>query len=383
MDINKQKIIIASDSFKGSASSYEVAQYIENGILKINPVCEVLKFPIADGGEGTVDSLVIGLNGEYEYVEVIGPYGNTVKAKFGLLNEGKTAIIEMAEASGLHLIENEVMDPFKTTSFGTGELIKKALDYGVEEIFIGIGGSATNDGGAGAVQALGVSLKDSYGEEIGFGAEELNRIFSIEMKHLDKRINDVSINILSDVTNPLCGEKGASYIYGPQKGALEEDLPVLDEILENYGKKVEETLDTKLIHKNGAGAAGGMGLALIAFCSAKMMSGIDEILDLLAIEEKMGEASLVITGEGKMDGQSLQGKAPIGVTKLAKKHNLPVIAIVGSADYDLSKVYNEGIDLVLEIIYKPMLLKEALAQTSQLIERTAEKAYRVDRKSVV
>lgn len=383
MDINKQKIIIASDSFKGSASSYEVAQYIENGILKINPVCEVLKFPIADGGEGTVDSLVIGLNGEYEYVEVIGPYGNTVKAKFGLLNEGKTAIIEMAEASGLHLIENEVMDPFKTTSFGTGELIKKALDYGVEEIFIGIGGSATNDGGAGAVQALGVSLKDSYGEEIGFGAEELNRIFSIEMKHLDKRINDVSINILSDVTNPLCGEKGASYIYGPQKGALEEDLPVLDEILENYGKKVEETLDTKLIHKNGAGAAGGMGLALIAFCSAKMMSGIDEILDLLAIEEKMGEASLVITGEGKMDGQSLQGKAPIGVTKLAKKHNLPVIAIVGSADYDLSKVYNEGIDLVLEIIYKPMLLKEALAQTSQLIERTAEKAYRADRKSVV
>ncbi|BAK93858.1 glycerate kinase [Tetragenococcus halophilus subsp. halophilus] len=379
MDINKQKIIIASDSFKGSASSYEVAQYIENGILKINPVCEVLKFPIADGGEGTVDSLVIGLNGEYEYVEVIGPYGNTVKAKFGLLNEGKTAIIEMAEASGLHLIENEVMDPFKTTSFGTGELIKKALDYGVEEIFIGIGGSATNDGGAGAVQALGVSLKDSYGEEIGFGAEELNRIFSIEMKHLDKRINDVSINILSDVTNPLCGEKGASYIYGPQKGALEEDLPVLDEILENYGKKVEETLDTKLIHKNGAGAAGGMGLALIAFCSAKMMSGIDEILDLLAIEEKMGEASLVITGEGKMDGQSLQGKAPIGVTKLAKKHNLPVIAIVGSADYDLSKVYNEGIDLVLEIIYKPMLLKEALAQTSQLIERTAEKAYRVFR----
>ncbi|GMA42693.1 hypothetical protein GCM10025853_16100 [Tetragenococcus halophilus subsp. halophilus DSM 20339] len=242
MDINKQKIIIASDSFKGSASSYEVAQYIENGILKINPVCEVLKFPIADGGEGTVDSLVIGLNGEYEYVEVIGPYGNTVKAKFGLLNEGKTAIIEMAEASGLHLIENEVMDPFKTTSFGTGELIKKALDYGVEEIFIGIGGSATNDGGAGAVQALGVSLKDSYGEEIGFGAEELNRIFSIEMKHLDKRINDVSINILSDVTNPLCGEKGASYIYGPQKGALEEDLPVLDEILENYGKKLKKHL---------------------------------------------------------------------------------------------------------------------------------------------
>lgn len=377
MDINKQKIIIASDSFKGSASSYEVAQYIENGILKMNPACEVLKFPIADGGEGTVDSLVIGLNGEYEYVDVIGPYGNTVKAKFGLLNEGKTAIIEMAEASGLHLIENDVMDPFKATSFGTGEVIKKALDYGVEEIFIGIGGSATNDGGAGAVQALGVSLKDLYGKEIGFGAEELKQISTIELEDLDKRIKDVSITILSDVTNPLCGEKGASYTYGPQKGASEEDLPVLDRILENYGKKVEEALDTKLIHKKGSGAAGGMGLALIAFCEAKMMSGIDEILNLLPIEEKMKETSLVITGEGKMDGQSLQGKAPMGVAKLAKKHHLPVIAIVGSADYDLSKVYNEGIDLVLEIIYKPMNLEEALAQTSQLIERAAEKAYRV------
>jgi len=377
MDINKQKIIIASDSFKGSASSYEISQYIENGILKINPACEVLKFPIADGGEGTVDSLVIGLNGEYEYVDVIGPYGNTVKAKFGLLNKRKTAVIEMAEASGLHLIESDIMDPFKATSFGTGEVIKKALGYGVKEIFIGIGGSATNDGGAGAAQALGVSLKDLHGKEIGFGAKELEQISTIELDHLDKRIKDVSINILSDVTNPLCGEKGASYIYGPQKGASEEDLPVLDKILENYGKKVEKVLNTNLIHKKGAGAAGGMGLALIAFCEAKMMSGIDEILKLLPIEEQMEKASLVITGEGKIDGQSLQGKAPIGVAKLAKKHHLPVIAIVGSADYDLSKVYNEGIDLVLEIINKPMVLEESLAQTPELVERAAEKAYRV------
>ncbi|CAI9392973.1 glycerate kinase [Niallia sp. CLA-SR-H024] len=372
------KIVVASDSFKGSASTFEISDYIEKGIRRVQPDAIVLKIPLADGGEGTVDAIVTATNGNYVTKEVTGPLGQKVKAKFGIINE-KVAIIEMAEASGLTLIKDEERNPFKTTTFGTGELIKAALDYGVDEVVIGIGGSATNDGGAGMAQALGVSLKDRNGNEIGYGAESLEKLSMIDITKIDPRLQSTKITVLSDVTNPLCGENGASYIYGPQKGATQDDLETLDNLLRKFGNKLEREFQINLVNRQGSGAAGGLGAGLMAFCDAKIYSGIERILSYIKLEDHIKDADLVITGEGRMDNQSVNGKAPLGVAKIAKMYHLPVVAIVGSEGNQLENVYNNGIDLVLDIVNKPMTLQDAMDNVRELTANAGEKAIRAFR----
>jgi glycerate kinase len=292
-----------------------------------------------------------------------------------MLNGG-IAIIEMAQSSGLHLVDDTTRNPFETTTYGTGELIKSALDEGAKRIYVGLGGSATNDGGVGMVQALGGSFKDCHGVEVGFGANGVKKIETIDLTQLDQRLADVQIIGLSDVTNPLCGEKGASYVYGPQKGASPEDVRVLDEILCEYGEKIKAQLGIDIADEAGAGAAGGLGAGLLAFCDAKLDRGINKILEILDLENQLQNADLVITGEGRMDNQSLNGKAPIGVAMVAKKFGIPVVAIVGSADYDLHDVYKNGIDLVLDTVIKPMPLSEAISNVEKLITIAGETAYR-------
>ncbi|EGP4742490.1 glycerate kinase [Enterococcus faecium] len=366
----KKKIIIASDSYKGSASTFEVEASIEEGIKRVEKQADVLKIPIADGGEGTVDAIIEGCGGEYRYITVTGPYQQMVQAKFGLIDTER-AVIEMAQASGLMLVGTNQMNPMEATSYGTGELINEVLAHGVKEIYIGIGGSATNDGGVGMAQALGVSFKDADGKEIALGAKEIAMIDSIDISNINPRLKETVFYILSDVSNPLCGQNGASFIYGKQKGASGAQVLKLDEALCHYGQKIQETLGITVLEMEGAGAAGGLGAGLLAFCDAEMCQGISKILELLKLEEYMKKADVVITGEGRMDGQSLNGKAPVGIAILAKKYDIPVIAIVGSASANLSTIYETGIDYVLDIINEPM------EQVERLLVCAGEQAMRL------
>lgn len=368
--------LIATDSYKGSATTFEVGMLLEQGIKKVDPAAVVTKIPLADGGEGTVEAIITALNGEMITKEVNGPLRSKVLAKFGLLRKD-TAVIEMAEASGLTLMNAKERNPFITTTYGTGELIKAALDVGVKEIFLGIGGSATNDGGLGMAQALGVSFKDKSGNEVGFGAQCLEDIETIDLSKLDERIKETKISVLSDVNNPLSGKNGASYVYGLQKGALPSDLDKLDQSLMKYGKIIERTLGINIVNRPGAGAAGGLGAGLMAFCDAEVHAGIEKILELLKMESYMHDADIVITGEGKMDSQSIYGKAPLGVSKIAKKLNKPVIAVVGSEGDDIQEVYHHGIDLVIDIITQPMTLDEAMAKSHDLIINAGKKIARI------
>ncbi|MET3697004.1 glycerate kinase [Bacillus oleivorans] len=370
------KIIIAADSFKGSCSTLEVAAAIEKGIRKIKEDVEIVKLPVADGGEGTVDALVLGTGGTYETVEVIGPLGKKVEARFGIL-EGNIAVIEMASASGLPLLKEDELDPLKATTYGTGQLIKAAMDKGCKKIFLGIGGSATNDGGVGMAQSLGVSFKDRDGAEIGYGGGELSRIADIDISKLDQRITRTEIIVMSDVTNPLCGEKGASYVYGPQKGATTEMIKQLDANLKHFAKVINEKLGKDVLQIPGSGAAGGLGAGLIAFCNVELHAGVEKILDLICIDGHLENADLVFTGEGRIDHQSVFGKVPVGVAKRAAKRNVPVIAIVGSIGDGAAEVYAHGLTAIQDIITKPMTLQEAMENAQILIEQAAETVMRV------
>lgn len=367
-------IVIASDSFKGSASSKLIAEYITKGIKRVDNTIEILSFSIADGGEGTVNALVESLKGEYEIAQVKGPYNKNVMARYGMLGDSK-AVIEMAEASGLHL--KSVGDsPIEAHTYGVGELIKAVMDKGVTELFIGLGGSATNDGGAGMAQALGVKLLDKNGKEIGTGLNELKRIHTIDYSQIDSRVKNCKFTILSDVTNPLTGNNGATAVFGSQKGVMKNEIKEFDSILQHYAEIVEETLKCSYINTAGAGAAGGLGFGLMAFCGAEMASGIDEVLRLIELESVLPRTDLVITGEGRMDGQSVQGKAPTGVAKLAKKYHLPVIAVVGGRDDDVSKIYEAGIDLIIDTVNRPMPLKEAIENVEELVIEAGGTAFR-------
>ncbi|SET16828.1 glycerate kinase [Natronincola peptidivorans] len=370
------KVVIASDSFKGSCSSLEVAEAIERGIRKIDQDAEIVKIPVADGGEGTVDTLVIGTGGKYEEVEVVGPLGKKIKTKYGIL-EGNIAVIEMAAASGLPLLKEEERNPMVTTTYGTGEMIKAAMEKGCRKIFIGIGGSATNDGGVGMAQALGVSFKDQEGKEIGYGGENLINIYDIDLSNINSSLGETDIVIMSDVSNPLCGPNGAAHVYGPQKGATPEIVKLLDANLGYYAKVIKEKIGKDILDIPGAGAAGGLGAGLMAFCNASLCSGIEKILDLTNIEGHLADADLVITGEGQIDSQTVYGKVPVGVAKRAVKYDIPVIAIVGSVGEGASDVYAYGVDAIMDIINKPMPLREAVQNAPTLIEDTAENVMRI------
>lgn len=367
-------VLIAADSFKGSATSLEVGEYLEKGIKKADLNVEVHKYGVADGGEGTVSSVVNTLNGKFIKSTVTGPLGEAVNATWGLL-DNKTAVIEVAESSGITLINNR-LDPLKTTTYGVGELIELALDVGVKKIYVGLGGSATNDGGAGMAQALGVKFLDKSNDELPFGGGNLDKLVKVDLSKLDSRLNNVEIIALSDVKNPLTGKNGASAIFGPQKGATQDQVTQLDKNLENLAEKTYKAIGKDFSTCYGAGAAGGVGFGLMAFCDSKIESGINSIMNLIHLDQEMKQADLVITGEGQIDGQSLMGKVPIGVAKLAKKFNLPVIVVAGSIGEDIEKVYESGVDLVLSSTNKPMSLSEAMKETPKLLEKAGYMAYK-------
>ena len=370
------KVIIAVDSFKGSASSKEVAESIEKGIKKFGRSNIVTKkVSIADGGEGTVEAIVEAVNGEYKFVEVSGPFGDKVKARFGVIR-GNTAVLEMAESSGLNLVKRENLNPYKANTYGVGEMLKAILDMGIRDIYIGLGGSATNDGGAGMLSSLGVKFYNLNGERIGYTPEELKNIVKVDISELDPKILEAQITVLSDVSNPLYGINGASYIYGPQKGATPQDVKILDKILENYGNIIDNTVGKNFSEKPGSGAAGGLGYALMSVCGAEFKEGIVKIMELIELENLIKDADLVITGEGRIDNQSVNGKAPVGIAKMAKKYNIPVIAIVGSSTRNLDDIYANGIDLVMDIINEPMKLERAIHDVKELLEFAGEKAMR-------
>jgi glycerate 2-kinase len=371
------KIVIAPDSFKGSLSAYEVAANIEIGIKKVINDVEIIKVPMADGGEGTVKSLVDGSGGRIINLKVKGPLLRQVDSFYGITGDGKTAVIEMAAASGLPLISGEERNPLKTTTYGTGELIKHALDMGCRNIMIGIGGSATNDGGAGMLQALGVKLLDKNEREIGSGGECLLDLRKIDLSHMDRRIEECSITAACDVSNPLCGPTGASAVFGPQKGADEAMVKILDECLLNFAMVIKRDLGTNIKDIPGAGAAGGLGGGLLAFLKAKLSRGIDIVIEATNLEKKIEGADLVITGEGMIDYQTAYGKTPYGVAMIAKKYGIPVIAIVGGIGENAEILYEKGFDSIFSIVDKPMVLEEAMDRGQILIEKTAERIMRL------
>lgn len=365
------KIVIAPDSFKESLTALEVAQAIKSGFAEIFPDAEYCLVPMADGGEGTVQSLVDASLGKIVHCPVTAPLGNQIIAFFGVTGDGDTAIIEMAAASGLPLVPVEQRNPTKTTSFGTGELIKRALDQGVSKIILGIGGSATNDGGVGMLQALGVKFTDNQGNSIQAGGKHLREIINIDFTKLDPRLQNIEILVACDVDNPLCGERGASAIFAPQKGATPEMVEELDDALNHFAKVVLSQYGKEIKNIAGAGAAGGMGAGLLLLPKVKLQKGVAIVLNYTQLAQKIQNADLVITGEGRMDGQSIFGKTPIGVAKVAKSFNKPVIAVVGSLGDGYQAVYEHGIDAIFPIINNTKGLADALANATQNLHRTA------------
>ncbi|KJV46999.1 glycerate kinase [Pantoea sp. BL1] len=365
------KIVIAPDSYKESLSALEVAAAIEAGFSEIFPDAEYVKIPVADGGEGTVEAMVAATQGSIVRLTVTGPLGAPVEAFYGLSGDERSAFIEMAAASGLELVPAAQRDPLITNSYGTGELIKNALDRGVDHIIIGIGGSATNDGGSGMMQALGARLLDQQGNEIAFGGGALPQLARIEIDQLDKRIQQCRIEVACDVTNPLTGEEGASAIFGPQKGATPELVHQLDNALAHYAEIIHRDLDIDVLHIAGGGAAGGMGAALHAFCQAELRRGIEIVTEALELADQVQDADLVITGEGRIDSQTINGKVPIGVAKVAKQFNKPVIGIAGSLTADVGVVHQHGLDAVFSVLFSIGSLEDALANAAQNVRLTA------------
>lgn len=366
------KIVIAPDSFKESLTALQVSNAIEKGFKEILKNAEYIKIPMADGGEGTVQSLVDATNGKIIKKEVIGPLGKPVEAFFGILGDGKTAVIEMAAASGLHLVPHEERNPLITTTWGTGELILAALDYEVDHIIIGIGGSATNDGGAGMAQALGAKLLNHEGEQIGYGGGALNHIAAIDISEMDPRLQNVKIEVACDVNNPLVGPTGASAVYGPQKGATPEMVQFLDQNLNHYAEIIKRDLNKDVKEIPGAGAAGGLGAGLLAFLSAELKRGVDIVISATNLEQHIQGASLVITGEGKIDSQTINGKTPIGVAKIAKKYGIPVIGIGGNIAKDSGIVYEHGIDALFSIVPRVTSLQDAMENAEKYVRQTAK-----------
>ena len=371
------KIIIAPDSFKESLTALEVASAIEIGFQRVFPEATFQKVPMADGGEGSVQSLVDATQGDILSVTVTSPLGNKIQGFLGISGDKQTAFIEMAAASGLHLVPINERNPLKTTSYGTGELIKYALDLGVKKILLGIGGSATNDGGVGMLQALGISFRNAQNEEIQFGGEVLGDITSISMTHLDPRLMDVEFEVACDVNNPLCGEKGASAVFGPQKGATPEMVQQLDNALAHFANIVKTQLGIDICEKPGAGAAGGMGGGILLLPKVELKAGVQIIIEATGLANLVRDADLVITGEGRMDAQSIAGKTPVGVAHIAKQYGKPVVAIVGCLREDYNVVYQHGIDAVFPIIRQLGQLEDILQQGRENLISSAENVARL------
>lgn len=369
-------ILIVPDSFKGSLSSIEAAQCIDTGFRRVFSGCTSGLLPVADGGEGTVEALVAGAGGQIVTATVSNPLGRPVEAQFGLLEDG-WAVIEMAQASGLPLLAPQERNPGRTSTYGTGQLIRAALDRGCRHMLIGIGGSATNDGGAGMAAALGVRFLDSGSALLPPGGLALADLAQIDLTQLDPRIRDTEFVVASDVTNPLCGSNGASAVYGPQKGASPQQVAALDEALAHYATLLATTCGLDVANLPGAGAAGGLGAGLMAFCSARLRPGIDVIFERLGLEAQIARADLILTGEGRVDATSANGKLLSGVGRLALRHRKPVIALTGSAGEGSQTLEALGIRAVVPIADGPISLEQSLADASRLITDAAERTARL------
>lgn len=370
-------IVLAPDSFKESMTAKEVCVAMERGIKKVNSNIQCIHVPMADGGEGTMQSLVDATGGEVYSLEVVGPLGNKVKAEYGILGNGEIGVLEMASASGIHLVSLEERNPLITTTYGTGEIIKACLDRGVKKLLIGIGGSATNDGGVGVIQALGGRLLDKEGNELGFGGGELEKLDRIDLTNFDRRLKDVVIEVACDVSNPLCGENGASYIFGPQKGASVEMIKILDNNLKHYAKVIKEQFGKDVLEIAGAGAAGGLGAGLMVFLNGNLKKGIEIVIEYSGLEKKVKNCDMVWTGEGSIDFQTQYGKTPLGVATVAKKYNKPVVALAGRVGDDIDILYEKGIDSIFGIMRGVTTIDEALKNGKENIERTSENIARL------
>lgn len=357
-------IVIAPDSFKESLSALEIANIVEQGFQSVFPDATFSKIPVADGGEGTLQAIVDAKKGRFITVEVNDPLQRKVTAHYGLVDDDSVAIIEMATASGLTLLSVDERNPLITTTYGTGELIRHALDHGARKIILAIGGSATNDGGVGMLQALGAQFLDHNQQTLSVGGAALQQLHSIDLSNFDPRIQSCEFEIACDVDNPLVGERGASAIFGPQKGATENDVQTLDAALDHYADITTALFNEDHRFAHGAGAAGGMGFAALVFLKGQLKPGIRIVMDIVNLADAVQHADLVITGEGKIDRQTIFGKTPIGVAKTAKKFNKPVIGIAGSLGQDAYHVHDHGIDAIFTVTQRPETLEKALKDTA-------------------
>lgn len=371
------RVLVAPQSYKGSLDALGVGRAIERGLKIVWPSYEYDLLPVADGGEGTVEALVTATAGSYRETTVEDPLGRPTVARWGMFGDGSTAVIEMAAASGLPLLQRSERDPMNTSTFGTGQLIKAALDAGSTKLIVGIGGSATNDGGAGMAFALGARFLDEQGRYLSRGGRHLAKLAGIDASRFDERLKRVEITIASDVTNPLCGPEGASRVYGPQKGATAQGVELLDRALARFAEIVQRDLGVDVADIPGAGAAGGLGAALMAFAGAKMQRGVELIFEAMDFDDHLSRADIVFTGEGRIDAQDAFGKAPIIVAERAASRNLPVIVIVGSIGRGYGACYNHGVSAVVSIMNRPMTIERAVQQTETLIAEAAEQAARL------
>ncbi len=371
------KVVIAPQAFKGNLSAKEAAEAIAHGVNLADPGIRCILAPVADGGDGTVDVLVGTTGGRFFTAQVTGPLGEEVTARWGVMGDGKTAVIEMALVSGLALVPPRRRDPRSATSYGTGQLIRQALQHGYRRIIVGLGGSATNDGGAGMAQALGARFMDSEGRELPLGGSALARVASIDPSALPASLAEAEVIAATDVTNPLCGPTGASQVYGPQKGATPTVVKELDEALGVYADVLDRSMGRQVAHIPGAGAAGGLGAGLIAFAGATLHPGIDLICDAVHFDQRLEGVDLLITGEGRIDASTAFNKAPVGVAKRAKAKGVPVIALAGSLGTGYQAVYEHGITAVIPISDRPMSFRESLSRTRELLSDAADRALRL------
>ena len=373
------RVVVAIDSFKGSMSSLEAGEAISKGIKKAHKDAEVEIRPLADGGEGTVEALSIGMGGRLINVDVTGPVGRKVNAVYGIVDSSKTAIIEMSQAAGITMVSGDEKNPLYTTTFGVGELIKDAINTGCRHFVVGIGGSATNDCGIGMLQAMGYEFLDKEGKQVGFGASGVRDIVSIRDENVIKELSECYFRVACDVNNPLCGDLGCSAIYGPQKGATKEMVADMDGWLKNYSKIVKEKYPDADCEYPGTGAAGGLGYAFFNFTNSKLESGIKIVLDETKLEEYVKDTDIVVTGEGRLDHQTVMGKAPVGVANIAKKYNKKVIAFSGSVTEDAGVCNEHGIDAFFPILRRIVTLEEAMQTDTakQNLTDTAEQVFRL------
>ncbi len=361
-------VVVAPDSFKGSLSAVQAAEAMERGVLAAWPDSRVVKIPIADGGEGTVEALVTATSGRYETSTVRGPLGRPVEARWGVLGDGRTAVVEMAAASGLTLVPAGRRDPRIASTFGTGQLIRAALDAGFRHIVIGIGGSATNDGGSGMAKALGVRFLDGRGDTLPEGGAALSRLVSVDLSRVDPRLAEAEILVACDVDNPLTGPRGASAVYGPQKGATPAVVAELDAALERYARVSSEATGRDVARLPGAGAAGGLGAGLLFFTPARLVPGIDLVLDSTRFDDQVRGATLVVVGEGRTDHQTAMGKAPVGVARVASRHGVPVLLVSGSLGPGAEEVLAHGIGRIVQASPPELPLEEAMARAAELLQ---------------